>query len=201
MISYCSATSTDSCFGQFVFHLFSRIFSLLLRWFLTVLSQALIPVSTNLFSCIFSVFKPLGDSENIKASGYKWRFDVFLVSLWFSPFFNYPIAFIWASNFSRRLLGTTNVFCHTPLWIAFLNVFCYPFYCFTWQLFRWRPVSFQFGMANRLLKPASTELLCIFKLQLVFVLGIQITTSFHILFLNIGLYDNIFLYTARKKLY
>ena len=59
-------------------------------------------------------------------------------------------------------------------------------------------VSFQLGMPNHLLKSARTAFSLAYLL--VFVLGMQITISFHHFFLNIGLFYDIFLCIAWKKM-
>ena len=80
-----------------------------------------------------------------------WCFDASCGLPVYFLFFNYPIFFIFAPNFRHSWLETTNVFCHSPLWIA-LKEFYHPFYCFNGQFFGWRNDFFQLGMPNHLLR-------------------------------------------------
>ena len=112
----------------------------------TVLSQKFTPVSTHSFFICFVVHFLF--SMHIAFSFQLWYFYIFSWSTHMFPFFNYPTSFISAPNFKHSWLETINIFCHSPLQIAFLNEFCYPFNCFTLLFFCGSHVSIQLSLLN-----------------------------------------------------
>ena len=111
--------------------------------FLAVMSQTVTPASIHFFFFFFFFFTYF--VVHFLFSNY---FVFSILTLWclswstrLFSFFNHPISFIFAQNFRHNWLGTTNIFRHTSLCIAFLNELYNHFYCFNWQFFCWRPCS------------------------------------------------------------
>ena len=132
--------------------------------FRTILSQTLTSVSSHLFSICFVHFLVL---MHIALSFLSCGFDVscgrLVCFLFFFLFSNHPISFIFASNFRHSWLGTTNIFRHTSLWIAFLNGFydlsilwIGRFFFFLFFFCYWSHVFLKLSMPNSLLKSGRT---------------------------------------------
>ena len=127
---------------------------------LTVLLQTLTPVLTYLFYCKFLF--------SIQALSFLSKgFDVFLCLLVVFIFFYNFISFIFAPNFRHIWLGTTNIFCHTPLWITFFKEFHDPFYCFNRVCFLLEP--YFLSIMYEVCKNCLLNVNCICRLLLVFI--------------------------------
>ena len=184
-------------FNHIFFHLYWFLFGVnpsLCNWFLTVQLKtthclsSYQPIcfsfaSTHLFFICFLVNFTF--STHIALNFLSWHFDVFhglSVCFSFSKCLNF---FIFVPNFRHSRLRTAHILCHIPLWIAFLNEFFNPFHFFNWQFFSWSHVSFLLDSPNHLLIEVyknclpTVDHLEISRLLLVFVLGRQITRSWH----------------------
>ena len=103
---------------------------------------------------LWNIFRFFCFSRDITFRFLSWNFvDLPLLFLWWSTttfsFFNHSAPFTFAPNIIHRLLGRTNLFHHTLLWIAIFNDFYDPFHWFNWKLLSWFYVSSQLGMSNR----------------------------------------------------
>ena len=131
-----------------LFSLYSFLFNLLFILFLFTLLFILFLFTLQFIFFLFSM--------HIILSLLSWRFDVFRVLVVCFPFSTIPFILYLHPILETDDWKTTNVFCHIPLWIAFLNVFCDIFHCFNWQFFCWGQVPFQSSMPNRILGSART---------------------------------------------
>ena len=159
-----------------------------------VLSQILTPVLTHffhLFCCTFFIFKAYYFGFSIKRLWYLlWSTSMFTI-------FNHPISFIFAPDFRHSWLRTMSF---TTLHYGLLSWRSFTVFSivsidssFVGAMSPFIKIQARIGFNCRLM-------ICISRLLLVFVIGIQITRSIHNFFLNIRFF-HIFLCMAWKQLY